>query len=175
MDKFWQAVGSNIIDISNQRMFFIICLFPFLMGWGFRLIETRRRAKDRLNIELAIRQEISYVMAGFLDEAKMISYIYPTSIDVDEVCPQEIYQEYMSSLPIQTRHEMIDKLLDNQAVKNRKGYDIKPFDIPTLVSFMTGVEIRTLLFVINKANVPVETTVSDIANDIIAFKLSNPY
>lgn len=93
----------------------------------------------------------------------------------------QVYQKYMNDLPLQKRHEVIDKLLQNQAIRCKGHYT----DIQTLIDMMNSAEIETLAYTMGVEfnsiddrghqirEVPRPT--EGLANEVILFRFRNPY
>jgi hypothetical protein len=93
-----------------------------------------------------------------------------------------VYRKYIVGLPLQTRHELIDKLLNNQQTRQRRTGE--PTNLVTLIEGMNAVERETLIYAcggyntLDKVGNLVSSTpvpASDLANEVIGFKLSHPY
>lgn len=94
-----------------------------------------------------------------------------------------VYQNYIRDLPLEKRHEIIDKLLQNQVVRCKGQYT----DVATLLDMMNYMEIETIIYAIDEGarilqpdgsvaiNISrVKYGSSELANDVIAFRLGNP-
>lgn len=92
-----------------------------------------------------------------------------------------VYQNYLNDLPMNVRHDIIDKILHNQERKlQNKGEDCT--DIVRLVGQLNVIEIETLFYIMNEKKEIDWTELkrmsyggSDLANDLIAFRFRNPY
>lgn len=91
-----------------------------------------------------------------------------------------IYHSYIHSLGVQKRAEIIDKIIDCQ----RRKYEVN--DSPSLVTLlerMNETEMETVIMAVCRNDHVVDWTgmhidgydASALANDIIAFRLQNPY
>lgn len=92
-----------------------------------------------------------------------------------------MYQRYVNEMPMQKRHELIDKLLQNQEVRCKGHYT----NMQMLIDMMNPIEIETLMYVIGvECNAfdqngrlirQIPTLSEGLANEVIAFRLGNPY
>lgn len=109
---------------------------------------------------------------------------------VNAMSTPSAYKTYINKLSIQTRHELIDKILQNQARKSEAitGFNGPITDLQGLVSLMRSVELETIVYLIDdnfrmpndegirgSGQAYLQYTTNDLANDIIAFRLRNPY
>lgn len=93
-----------------------------------------------------------------------------------------VYHNYITALPLHTRLEIIDKLLNNQQLRylDREGEQCT--DLVALLGRMNTVELETIVFAMGRRNIVDENnrvfasrSASELANDLIAFRFSNPY
>lgn len=107
------------------------------------------------------------------------SYVMPGGFMIGWNAMANAYQKYITGLPLERRHEIIDRLLDNQMVKcQRDGIDHA--DLASLIGLMNVVEIETLMCTVMQGEVDWQERQvtsygsNELANDIIAFRFSNP-
>lgn len=109
------------------------------------------------------------------------SVVLPSGYQVGWGEMSNVYQTYINELPINTRHDIIDRILHNQEKKLEKnGEDSK--DIVKLVNQLNVIEIETLFYIMHeKSDIDwvelkrISYGSSELANDIIAFRFRNPY
>jgi hypothetical protein len=109
------------------------------------------------------------------------SSVLSTGMQVGWIRMVSVYQKYVNGLPLGKRIEIIDKLLGNQERK----LDEPCKDLTELINHMSYVELETLIYCINDDHhiINEDGTVlkrevyrgRDLANDVLAFRLSNPY
>lgn len=121
---------------------------------------------------------------------KLLHQISVGDFAVNAMSTPSAYKTYIDKLSLQTRHELIDKILQNQARKSEAitGFNGPITDMAALVSLMRSVELETIVYLIDdnfrmrndegirgQGQAYLQYTNSDLANDIIAFRLRNPY
>lgn len=153
-----------------------VATFAWKSRWAFYTRRQRnklimRRCAEKLNatieadVTLSMMWDCQYLPVNF-------------QMSINEMT--DAYKRYLNSLPLQTRHEIVDKLLDNQKVKaERRGEPTH--DMVELLGHLSPVEVETMFYTINDNEIDwadlmrIGYHANQLANDVIAFRFRSPY
>lgn len=153
--------------------------FAICMGnIGLRRIRAKRERDTYIKQFVCVK--LSKALSGEDWGVSWSHHVAPGGYEIGWNSMANAYQKYMSSLPLQRRIEIVDRLLDIQMVKCQQE-GIESADLATLVGMMNMVEVETLMCTVSDREVDWKDRQvhcygsNDLANDVISFRFRNPH
>ena len=176
-------IVSEFIQPAFVCMLFMLITCVYAFGPGiYRERVLKRTLRDRAE-DMLYRVKLGAADPGELYLTAVVTAPHvPEGLLIGWSQTMKAYCDYIDALPLQTRHDIIDKLLRNQTIRCKGQYT----DMATLIELMNDTERDTLMYTISdkatyydsktgRMKAIEKRSASDLANDVILFRFRNPY